>query len=72
VAARHRFIPGGIVAAVAIGYALDLSLIDLLALFSRYRIPMGQLAQFRTTRNESWFAAPQMYWHTRVFGKSAR
>eukprot|EP01133_Synstelium_polycarpum_P023181 gene23181-27802_t len=28
------------------------SLRDLLALFSRYQIPMKQLAQFRNTRNE--------------------
>lgn len=44
------------------------SLRDLLALFSRYHIPMKQLAQFRNPKNESWFAAPQMYWHTQVFG----
>ena len=48
------------------------SIRDLLTLFSRYQIPMAQLAQLRTFRNESWFAAPQMYWHARVFGKSAR
>lgn len=47
------------------------SLRELLALFSRYRIPMAQLAQFRTARNESWFAAPQTYWHARVFSESA-
>jgi hypothetical protein len=45
------------------------SIRDLLALFSRYQMPMAQLAQFRTTRNEGWFAAPEMYWHARVFGK---
>lgn len=44
------------------------SLRDLLALFSRYRIPMKQLAQFRNSKNEGWFAAPHMYWHTQVFG----
>ena len=44
------------------------SLRDVLALFSRYHIPMKQLAQFKNTRNEMWFASPQMYWHTRVFG----
>ncbi|HAT32148.1 MAG TPA: hypothetical protein DCW29_15220 [Janthinobacterium sp.] len=44
------------------------SLLDLLALFSRYQIPMQQLAQFRNSRNEGWFSAPQMYWHTQVFG----
>ena len=44
------------------------SLRDLLALFFRYRIPMRQLAQFRSAKNEKWFAAPIMYWHTAVFG----
>lgn len=44
------------------------SLRGLLALFSRYGIPMGQLAQFRTAKNEAWFAAPHMVWHARVFG----
>jgi len=43
------------------------SLRDLLALFFRYQIPMQQLAQFRNARNEAWFAAPQMYWHKKVF-----
>jgi hypothetical protein len=51
--------------------SLDVSqatLRDLLALFSRYQIPMKQLAQFRNPKNEGWFAAPQTYWHTQVFG----
>lgn len=48
------------------------SLRDVIALFNRYQIPMAQLAQFRRTENELWFAAPEMYWHGRVFGKSAR
>lgn len=46
----------------------EASLRDLLSLFSRYEIPMAQLAQFRTSKNEHWFAAPHMYWHERVFG----
>jgi hypothetical protein len=45
------------------------SLRDLLSLFSRYNIPMKQLAQFRSSTNEGWFTAPQMYWHKKVFGK---
>ncbi|QOL50109.1 hypothetical protein [Massilia litorea] len=48
------------------------SLRDLLALFSRYQIPMAQLSQFRTSKNEDWFAAPKTYWYNRVFGKPAR
>ena len=46
------------------------SLRDLLALFSRYQIPIQQLAQFRNSKNEAWFAAPQMVWHSRVFGEA--
>ncbi len=41
---------------------------DLLSLFSRYDIPMEQLAQFRNSKNEEWFTAPHMYWHKKVFG----
>lgn len=41
---------------------------DLIALFWRYNIPMGQLAQFRNSANEAWFTAPEMYWHKKVFG----
>jgi len=46
----------------------EASLRDLLALFSRYEIPMRQLAQFENAKNTSWFRAPRMYWHQRVFG----
>ncbi len=41
---------------------------DLIALFSRYQIPMKQLAQFKSAKNENWFAASHMYWHNNVFG----
>jgi hypothetical protein len=40
---------------------------DLIGLFFRYQIPMRQLAQFRNSKNEVWFAAPQTYWHAHVF-----
>jgi hypothetical protein len=46
----------------------DTSLRELLALFRRYNIPMDQLAKFRDTRNESWFASPVAYWYKSVFG----
>lgn len=36
----------------------EAALRDLLALFWRYNIPMGQLAQFQNSTNEAWFAAP--------------
>jgi len=44
---------------------------DLLALFSRYNIPMAQLAQFQSNVNKGWFAQPNTYWHKRVFGKQS-
>ena len=44
------------------------SLYDLLALFSRYRIPMTQLAQFENSANSAWFRDPIKYWHGEVFG----
>jgi hypothetical protein len=42
---------------------------DLVALLWRYNIPMQQLAQFRNSTNEGWFAAPGTYWHQRMFGQ---
>jgi hypothetical protein len=41
---------------------------DLIALFSRYQIPMRQLAQFKNFSNEKWFAAADSYWYVAVFG----
>ncbi len=50
----------------------EASLRDLLALFRRYGIPMGQLAQFLTPKNEHWFASPINPWHEAVFGGNGR
>jgi hypothetical protein len=44
------------------------SLYDLLALFSRYKIPMRQLAQFESAANSAWFRDPGKYWNKQVFG----
>ncbi|MFL6659835.1 MAG: hypothetical protein ACJ8GW_17265 [Massilia sp.] len=44
------------------------SILDLVALFRRYKISMTQLAQFRTAKNEQWFADPRMHWYKPVFG----
>ena len=46
------------------------SLRDLLALFHRYEISMRQLAQFQNDENQTWFTAPHMYWHKKVFDTS--
>ncbi len=45
---------------------------DLIALFHRYRIPMRQLAQFSNAGNRAWFESPIMYWHSKIFGASAK
>lgn len=44
------------------------SLYDLLALFSRYRIPLRQLAALENPANSAWFRDPIKYWHREVFG----
>ena len=43
------------------------SLHELLALFRRHNVSMGQLSQFLNARNESWFGSPVAYWHKLVF-----
>ncbi len=42
---------------------------DLIALFFRYKVKMGQLAIFLNSKNQAWFGDnPKMYWHKKVFG----
>jgi hypothetical protein len=43
------------------------SLRELLALFRRHNVSMGQLSQFVNARNESWSGSPAAYWHKLVF-----
>ena len=40
---------------------------ELIALFSRYHVPMGQLAQFESASNRRWFKDPEMFWYGAVF-----
>jgi len=47
----------------------QVALRELLALHFRYGLPMKDLAQFETAQNKSWFRAPHMYWHKKVFGR---
>ena len=49
----------------------DSSLRELLALHFRYRLPMRDLAQFRTEKNATWFFDPLAYWYPFVFGPTA-
>ncbi|HTS78866.1 MAG TPA: hypothetical protein VMG40_21825 [Bryobacteraceae bacterium] len=44
---------------------------DLLALFYRYRIEMGQLAVFDKPEFAHWFHKKSAYWYKRVFGSGA-
>lgn len=41
---------------------------DLIAIMYRYKLPMKQLQQFCSPRNEHWFKSKSMYWYTEVFG----
>jgi hypothetical protein len=44
---------------------------ELIAIFFRYGVSMGQLAQFETPTNSNWFRGnTSAFWHKRVFGAS--
>jgi hypothetical protein len=63
--------PKGLVVTLRSKRLSQTALRSLLALHFRYGLPMHALAQFETPENTSWFRAPKMYWHSRVFGKQA-
>jgi hypothetical protein len=48
----------------------DAALRELIALHTRYKLPMRSLAQFETPKNRRWFRSPQMHWYRRVFGRA--
>ncbi len=50
----------------------DRSLRELIGLFQRYRISMRQLAQFRTEKNQAWFAEREAFWFRSTFGPTSR
>src|SRR5262245_39814694 len=45
----------------------SLALRELLALHTRYNLPMQSLAQFETATNKKWFRSRKAYWYSRVF-----
>jgi hypothetical protein len=63
--------PDGLMVSLRSARLSEPALRDLIALHFRYNLPMHLLAQFETAKNRSWFRAPHMYWHDRVFGKAA-
>jgi len=63
--------PDGLMVSLRSSRLSEPALRDLIALHFRYSLPMHRLAQFETPQNRSWFRAPHMYWHDRVFGKAA-
>ncbi|MDX5364803.1 MAG: hypothetical protein LPK88_00115, partial [Alphaproteobacteria bacterium] len=49
----------------------DGNLRELIAVFTRYKIDMRQLAQFLTEKNRGWFKDnPDAYWHKKIFGRN--
>ena len=40
---------------------------EMLALFLRYEVDMGQLSDFMTEKNASWFFNKNSYWYEKVF-----
>ena len=47
------------------------SLLELIALYSRYHGRMAELAMFEHAGNASWFSDPTAPWHKAVFAKEA-
>lgn len=46
----------------------DADLMELIALFARYKIDMKQLARFLNDQNKNWFYNnKKAYWHKKVF-----
>ena len=50
-------------------YLPDDDLRDLISIFFRYGIEMGQLSAFLSNENSEWFNNIDMYWHESVFGR---
>jgi hypothetical protein len=48
----------------------DVALREMIALHSRYRLPMRALAQFETSKNRRWFRSAQTSWHRKVWGRA--
>ena len=48
----------------------DTTLKELIALHTRYRLPMHLLAQFETSKNRSWFRSRHAHWYRKVFGRA--
>ena len=40
---------------------------ELIALYTRYGLPMKTLAQFETASNRSWFRSKKMHWYSSIF-----
>lgn len=54
---------------IAVGAVSKQELLELIALFFRYRIDMSQLQAFLTEENREWFYDnKKAYWHPQVFG----
>lgn len=53
-------------------YISDRSLRELISLFQRYKVSMCQLAQFRTEKNQGWFADAGAFWFRSTFGPTSR
>ena len=45
----------------------SLALRELIALHTRYNLPMQSLAQFETAANKKWFRSKKAYWYSKVF-----
>ena len=48
----------------------DRALQELIALHSRYGLPLRPLAKFETPRNRAWLRARDAFWYRQMFGRA--
>jgi hypothetical protein len=63
--------PDGLLVSLRTRNLSEPALRDLIAIHWRYRLPMKDLREFKTEKNESWFCNPIGYWFEAVFGEAA-
>jgi hypothetical protein len=67
---RYVGLGRGLILTVSIGRLTRDSLMDLIALFWRYQIPLEVLASLGDKPKFSWLKEHEWYWHHNMFGNS--
>jgi hypothetical protein len=63
--------PEGLLVSLRTRNLSEPALRDLIAIHWRYKLPMRDLREFKSAKNESWFCNPIGYWFDAVFSETA-